>query len=82
MAHDQRADVHTAHAPRKLAADIEIYWLPGRRQTDAAREERPPVLLQRAELEYVCVLQEEVAFLGKEQTEAGQVYLPVVDLGG
>ena len=40
------------------------------------------IVVEIAELKYIGVLQKEVALLRKEQTEACQVDLPIIDFSG
>ena len=50
-------------------------------EADATREEGAPVVREASELEDSRVLEKEVAFFGEEEVEAGEVQLPLVDLG-
>src|SRR5690554_7566766 len=60
LAHQQRADVPGAGAPRQLGARIDVEWRAGAREADTAREEGSAVLRDATELEDVGVTQEEV----------------------
>src|SRR5690606_27369179 len=93
LAHGQRTDLPTADSAADLAADLEIHDLAARAETDPARKERARVLplgaadgavpvlrSDAAKLEDIRFTQKERALLRKEQVEAGQIDLTVVDL--
>ena len=67
LAYCQRANVESAQTTGQLHSTDQIHWFTVFREPDPAREERPPVRIDVAELEDSRVLQEEVALLGEEQ---------------
>ena len=79
VSNGQRADVEAADAAAQLAAEVERHQLSRVADAEPTGEERSAVLLDAPELKDVDVLQKKVAPFGKEQAEAREVYLAVVD---
>ncbi len=92
--HAEQAQAVLPGATRGAHAAVQRHLLAGIGQADAAAEEQEQVFLRRpeprrlpliagdvAEVERAGVLQEELALLGEEQAELGQVDLLLVGLG-
>ena len=86
-AHVQEADVLAAHLAGELGAEVDPLRTRVGAEADAAAEERLHLLGAQAvaagagEVEEGGAVEEEVAPLGKEQREARQVDLALIDLG-
>ena len=83
-AHVQKAHVLTAHLSRELAAVVDGLRRAAGGESNASAEERvdDEVAAERAaKRKERRPVEEEVSLLGKEQREAGEIHLPLIDLG-